>query len=132
MRIPRICPAAFCASSGVPASLMPPALPRLPVGTCALITQGPIFAAAIAASDALMHRIARGTGIPAGVRISDFAACSSKFIARRNPRLLAVFLPIIAEQGFLARLVFRDGGDQVGDIEKVPVVQIIRNTVAAP
>src|SRR5215467_8741428 len=126
MRIPRICPAALCASSGVGASLMPPALPRSPVGTCALITQGPIFAAAIAASAAVIHRIPRGTGIPAGVRISDFAACSSKFIARRNPRpLLAVFLPIGAEQGFLARLVFRDGVDEVGDVEKVPVVQIV-------
>ena len=59
---------------------MPPALPRLPAGTCALMTQGPIFAAAIAASAAVMQSVPRGTGMPAGVRISDFAACSSKFM----------------------------------------------------
>ena len=80
MRMPRICPATFSASAGVLASLMPPALPRLPAGTCAFTTQGPIFAAAIAASAALMHKMPRGTGMPAGARISDFAACSSKFM----------------------------------------------------
>ena len=70
------------ASAGVPASLMPPALPRLPAGTCALTTQGPILAAAIAASASEMQTMPRGTGIPAGARINDFAACSSKFMER--------------------------------------------------
>jgi hypothetical protein len=59
---------------------MPPALPRFPTGTCALTTQGPICAAAIAASFALRHRIARSTGMAAGASTSDLAACSSKFI----------------------------------------------------
>ena len=81
--MPRIWPATFSASSGVLASLMPPALPRLPVGTCAFTTHGPICAAAIAASFALMHSMPRGTAMPAGARISAFAACSSKFITCR-------------------------------------------------
>jgi hypothetical protein len=80
MRIPRPRLAACFASSGPAASLIPPALPRLPAGTCALTTQGPIFAAAMAASAALIQSAPRGTGMPAGVKTSDFAACSSKFI----------------------------------------------------
>src|SRR5262245_23600358 len=136
MRMPIIWRAACLASSGPAASLMPPALPRLPAGTCAFTTQGPIFAAAIAASAVLMQRMPRGTGMPAGVKTSDFAAYSSKFIPTSQGRaadlLLPVFLPVRTEQLGLARLVFRDGGDEVGDVEKVHVVEIVGNRISAP
>src|SRR5689334_21160457 len=167
MRMPMIFSAACPASSGDPASLIPPALPRFPVGTCALITQGPILAAAIAASAAEMHSRPRGTGILAGARISDFAACSSKFMrvsllqclscvvaglsrpsrlvrqclhervtgtspVTTSELLFPVFLPIRAKQRLFARLVFRNGGDQVRDVDEVTVVQIVRDAVAAP
>src|SRR5262245_11189680 len=135
MRMPRIWLAACFASSGPAASLIPPALPRLPVGTCAFTTQGPIFAAAIAASAALMQSVPRGTGMPAGVKTSDFAAYSSKFMPASQGRgdpSLSVFLPVRAEQLVLARLVFRDGGDEVGDVEKVHVVEIVGDRISAP
>ena len=48
MSRPRISPARSAASSGVAASLMPPALPRPPVSTCALTTTGPPISAAAA------------------------------------------------------------------------------------
>src|SRR5262245_27212350 len=146
--MPSICVAAFRASSGVPARLMPPALPRLPAGTCALITQGPSLAAAMAASAAFVQRTPCGSGMPAARKTNDLAACSSKFITNSHlpcidPRpnrqpfsgghlLFAIFLPIRAEQRFLTRLVFRDGGDEVGDIEEIHIVQIVCDTVAAP
>jgi hypothetical protein len=34
----------------------------------------------MAASAPLIQSVPRGTGMPAGVKTSDFAACSSKFI----------------------------------------------------
>src|SRR6185437_6183687 len=135
MRMPRICPAASLASSGPAASLIPPALPRLPAGTCALTTQGPIFAAAMAASAGLMQSLPRGTGMPAGVKTSDFEAYSSKFMQTSQlARSVSfpVFLPVRTEQVVLARLVFRDGGDEMGDIEKVRVVEIVGDRITAP
>src|SRR5690348_3343888 len=128
MLMPRICPANFSASAGVLASLMPPALPRFPVGTCAFTTHGPICAAALAASFALMHRMPRGTGMAAGASTSALAAFSSKFMGT----LLAVFRPVGAEQFLFARLVFRDRGDEVGDVEEVFIVEVVRDRVAAP
>src|SRR5665647_1407207 len=127
MVMPRIWPAICSASAAVPASLMPPALPRLPVGTCALTTQGPICVAAFFACAAVVHRMPRGIGIPAGPSTSDFAACSSKFIM-----LSAVFRPVGAEQvGFLG-LVFRNGGDEMGYVEEIHIIHIVGDAVAAP
>ena len=53
MSMPRMALAWARASSGEEASLIPPAFPRLPVGTCALTTQGPMAWAAVAASSAV-------------------------------------------------------------------------------
>src|SRR5262245_7967273 len=127
---------------------MPPALPRLPAGTCALITQGPSLAAAMAASAAFVQRTPCGTGTPAACKTNDLAACSSKFITNSqlpciDPRpnlqpfsgghsLFAIFLPIRAEQRFFSRLVFRDGGDEVSDVEEIYIIQIVCDAVAAP
>src|SRR5512132_1921800 len=146
--MPSICAAAFRDSSGVAARLMPPALPRLPAGTCALITQGPSLAAAMAVSAAFVQRIPCGTGMPAARKTNDLATCSSKFIthshlpcidprhepatAARGHSLLAIFLPIRTEQRFLTRLVFCDGGDEVGDVEEIHIIQIVCDAVAAP
>ncbi|MNC84964.1 hypothetical protein D3C83_05340 [compost metagenome] len=77
--MPMIARAWARASSGVAASLMPPALPRLPVGTCALTTTAPIRAAAAAASSGVAASVPRGTAMPWRAR-SGLAACSSKFI----------------------------------------------------
>src|SRR5215475_2035422 len=137
--MPRICSAVLRASSDVRASLMPPAFPRLPAGTCALTTQGPIFVAAVAASAAVLQSIPRSVGMPAAFRTSDLAACSSKFIthhptwrqfARRQSA--SVFFPISAEQVFLTRLVFRNCRDEVRNVEEMLVVQVLRNAVAPP
>src|SRR3989304_56543 len=120
--MPRICDATCSASAGVLASLMPPALPRLPVGPWALPPQGPISPAAVAAPAAPVTRMPRGTGMPAGESTSDFAACSSKFM-----NLLAVFFPMRAVQSLFARLFLGNGGDEVGDVEEVLVVQVLRD-----
>src|SRR6187402_2466821 len=133
MRMPRICAAASSASSGPAASLIPPALPRLPAGTCAFTTQDPMFAATIAASAALMQSLPHGTGMPAGVKTCDFAACSSKFMPASQGRgdpSLPEFLPIGTEQLVLARSVFRDDGDEVGDVEKICVVEIVGDRIS--
>src|SRR5258708_5834987 len=71
----------------------------------------------------------RGIGIPAGPRINDFAACSSKFILCC---LASVVGPVVAEQLFFARLVFGNGGDEVRNVEEVLIVQIVGDAVAAP
>src|SRR5262245_35437581 len=65
MSSPRISPARASASSGVAASLMPPALPRPPVSTCALTTTGPPSSSAAArASAAVVASLPSDTGIP--------------------------------------------------------------------
>ena len=78
--MPRIVAACERASSAVAASLIPPALPRLPVGTCALITHGPISAAAAAASSAVLAIRLGGTAMPYRVN-SGLAAYSQKSMA---------------------------------------------------
>ena len=45
---------------------------------------------------------------------------------------LPILLPIGTEQSLLARLVFRNGSDEVGDVEEVRVVEIVRYAVPAP
>ena len=84
--MPRISPAAAAASSGVVARLMPPALPRLPVGTCALTTQAPMRRAIASAASALAATAPGGVAIPAAAS-RGLAACSSKFIAPYFPYL---------------------------------------------
>ena len=79
MVMPRMLAAAALASSALAASLMPPALPRLPVGTCALTTHGPIRRAASPASSGVRASTPFGVAIPAA-RNSGLAACSSKFM----------------------------------------------------
>ena len=75
----RIARAALAASSAVSAVLIPPALPRLPAGTCAFTTQAPSSAAAEDASSAEVTSLLFGTAMPAASS-NGFAACSSKFI----------------------------------------------------
>ena len=63
--MPMISPAAFRASSGVAASLMPPPLPRPPAWICALTATGrPSSAAIAAASSAVAATRPPGTGTP--------------------------------------------------------------------
>ena len=76
--MPRMLPAAALAAAASAASLMPPALPRLPVGTCALTTHGPILRAAVSASSGVRASAPSGVAMPAA-RNSGLAACSSKF-----------------------------------------------------
>src|SRR6266496_4134626 len=65
MSMPRIAAAAARASSGVRASLTPPALPRPPVFTCALTTvTPPMRSAAAAASSGVVATSPRPTGTP--------------------------------------------------------------------
>src|SRR3546814_3281113 len=60
---------------------------------------------------------------------SGLAACSSKFTA---PPSLAVLRPVAAEQLLLARLVLRDGGDEMGDVDEVAPVEVLRDRVLGP
>src|SRR4029079_18809865 len=46
--------------------------------------------------------------------------------------LTPVLLPIGAEQLLLARLVFRDGCDEVGDGEKIHVVEMVGYRISTP
>src|SRR3979409_2593707 len=64
MSIPMICAAAARASSGVFASLIPPALPRPPTGTCALTATGPSSEHAAAASSGVRATLPGGIGMP--------------------------------------------------------------------
>src|SRR5215471_19716401 len=79
MSMPMICSAAARASSGVRASLMPPALPRPPTGTCALTATGPSSPAAPAASSGVRATLPGGMGMPSEASTS-FAWYSSSFI----------------------------------------------------
>ena len=64
MSMPMIWPAAARASSAVLASLMPPALPRPPTGTCALTATGPSFSNAATASSGLRATMPGGIAMP--------------------------------------------------------------------
>src|SRR6478672_9183474 len=65
MSMPRICSAFARASSGVLATLTPPALPRPPIFTCALTTvTPPSFSAMAAASSGVVATSPRLTGTP--------------------------------------------------------------------
>src|SRR5262245_4950622 len=65
MSMPRIACACSRASAEFLASLMPPALPRPPIWTCALTTHGkPTFSAAATASSTLVAASPDGTGMP--------------------------------------------------------------------
>src|SRR3954447_19035743 len=65
MSMPRIAPACSRASSSFWAILMPPALPRPPIFTCALMAQGkPTSLAAETASSTVLAGRPSGTGIP--------------------------------------------------------------------
>src|SRR6267143_747412 len=64
MSMPMICAAALRASSAVFASLMPPALPRPPTGTCALTATGPSLANAATASSGVRATMPGGIGMP--------------------------------------------------------------------
>src|SRR5580700_6675632 len=117
--MPRMERAALSPSSGVFTSLMPPDLPRLPVGTCALTTLGPILATASDASSGVVHTSPFGVGTPAGASTLRLAANSSRFIVCF---LSSVTRPMRAEQLFLRRLVFGDRHHEMGDVEEMLVV----------
>jgi hypothetical protein len=69
-RLPRMLSAAWAASSGVLASLMPPALPRPPISTCALTTTGvPSRSATAFASAGVRTTSPCGVGTPNSRRI---------------------------------------------------------------
>src|ERR1700694_4337888 len=67
--------------------------------------------------------------MPAGRRTSDFAACSSKFMSAPSAAVLG---PIGAEHLFLRGLVLRDRSHEVRDVDKVAVIQVLVDAVAAP
>src|ERR1700730_8065639 len=81
MSMPMICAAAWRASSGDFASLIPPALPRPPTGTCAFTATGPSSMQACAASSGLRATLPGGMGMPSDDRTS-FACYSRSFTNR--------------------------------------------------
>src|SRR6202521_3653827 len=96
MSIPMICAAAWRASSGDFTSLMPPALPRPPTGTCALTATGPSSAQAFAASSGVRATLPGGIGMPSDARTSlawysrSFTTCPdwlwNELLSRRGRR----------------------------------------------
>src|SRR4051794_33546061 len=83
MSIPRMFSACCSASTRSEATLMPPALPRPPICTCALTTQGyPISSAAATASSTVVAGAPLGTGTPCRAK-SCLPWYSSRSIARR-------------------------------------------------
>src|SRR5439155_5554817 len=104
MSMPMICAAALRASSAVLASLMPPALPRPPTGTCAFTATGPSLEKAAAASEELRATIPGGIGMPREARIS-LAWYSRSFKSGRRgvkraggARLLGIVLQAVADR----------------------------------
>src|SRR5438067_13843494 len=85
MSMPMICWAARRASSAEPASLMPPALPRPPTGTCALTATGPSLANAAAASSGLRATTPGGIAMPSEASTS-LAWYSRSFTTLRSRR----------------------------------------------
>src|SRR5260370_20858302 len=108
MSMPMICCAAIRASSGVCASLMPPALPRPPTGTCDFTATGPSLAQAAAASSEVRATAPGGIEMPTEERTS-FAWYSRSFTLLRGLegagrlRVLRVVVPraanALAERG---------------------------------
>src|SRR5579859_4558400 len=94
MSMPMICAAAERASSGVLASLIPPALPRPPTGTCALTATGPSCEHAAAASSGVRATRPGGIAMPSDERTS-LAWYSRSFksrlsvLAQRDPPVVA-------------------------------------------
>ena len=79
--IPRMFDACSNASSGVFASLTPPALPRPPALTCALTTQKPSFSAAARASSGVVTTMPRVVVTPC-LANSSFAWYSIRSTSR--------------------------------------------------
>src|SRR6266550_2507602 len=114
MSIPMICSAALLASSGVRASLIPPALPRPPTGTCALTATGPSLAHAAAASSALRTTSPGGIAMPSEARTS-LAWYSRSFTSGCGVEwaiqvLVVVAVPAVAEGVLEVRAVQRKHG----------------------
>src|ERR1700761_1027275 len=129
MAMPRMERAAAAPSSGVFTSLIPPDLPRFPVGTCAFTTLGPILTTASVTSSAVVQTSPSGVGTPAGASTLRLAANSSRFIAGV---LSSVTRPMRAEQFLFRRLVFGDRHHEMGDVEEMLVVQVLGDAVLLP
>src|SRR5271165_190356 len=85
MFIPRIAVAGSTTSRSSLANLMPPALPRPPISTCALTTLGAGLVRIIAtASSTVCATLPAGTGMPAAAN-SSLPWYSSSFIVPRSP-----------------------------------------------
>src|SRR5690242_5306518 len=102
MSIPMICWAALRASSGVFASLMPPALPRPPTGTCAFTATGPSLSNAAAASSGVRATAPGGIAMPSDESTSLAWYSRSFTLLRRlqragRLRVLRVVVPAVAE-----------------------------------
>src|SRR4029077_19998284 len=102
MSIPMICCAAARASSAVCASLMPPAFPRPPTGTCAFTATGPSLAYAAAASSGVRATAPGGTAMPSHDRTSLAWYSRSFTLLRRleragRLRVLRVVVPAVAD-----------------------------------
>src|SRR5207245_740909 len=112
MSMPMICAAALRASSAVFASLMPPALPRPPTGTCALTATGPSLEKAATASSGVRATMPSGIGMPSEARTSlAWYSRSFKCIGRggeewaRAGGVAWVVLPAVAEDLLERRVV---------------------------
>src|SRR5438270_737632 len=103
MSMPMICSAACRASSSLRASLMPPALPRPPTGTCALTATGPSLRNAPAASSASRATAPGGMAMPSEARTSlawysrSFTPPPSSRERARSGRAVLVVVPAFAE-----------------------------------
>src|SRR2546423_13767493 len=121
MSMPMICCAACRASSGVCASLIPPALPRPPTGTCALTATGPSFAHAAAASSGVRATSPLGIGMPIEARTS-LAWYSRSFTSRRGVEWagqVAVVVDVaVAEAPLKVRAVQREDREADADHEQ--------------
>ncbi len=108
--------AAAAASSGPSAIFIPPDFPRLPASTCALITEGPMLATAALTSSGVLQTTPFGINTAAGSR--TFLQNSSAMFLSSVPS------PMRAKKLFFRWLIFGDGDHEMGDVEKVFVVQI--------
>src|SRR3989449_2272200 len=115
MSMPMTGAAALGASSAVFASLMPPALPRPPTGTCALTATGPSLEKAATASSGVRATMPGGIGMPSEARTSlAWYSRSFKCLGRggvewaRRGSFLRVVLPAVAEALVERRVVDQD------------------------
>src|ERR1700680_1954144 len=110
MSMPMICDAACRASSGDFASLMPPALPRPPTGTCALTATGPSSAQACAACSGVRATLPGGMGMPreASTSLAWYSrnfksvlersrSCCGRRFGKRTGQVGAAVRPTVAE-----------------------------------